>query len=85
MLPSAARFLASVFPSLLISWSGVRRRSLSFSGGLAAIVVGVVLTAASGCFCLALLGFFLTSSKLTKWRANEKKKIEHDHKEGEKV
>lgn len=84
-MPSSSRLFASVALSLFISWYGVRRRSLSLSGGLAAIIVGVVLTAASGCFCLALLGFFLTSSRLTKWKASEKKRLEHDYKEGEAV
>lgn len=46
------------------------------------MAVGAILSAASACFCLALLSFFLTSSKLTKWKASEKKKLEHDHKEG---
>ena len=84
-VPSTLRLFASVALSLFISWYGVRRRSLSLSGGLAAIIVGVVLTAASGSFCLALLSFFLTSSRLTKWKVGEKKKLEHDHKEGEAV
>lgn len=82
-LPSTSRCLASISLSLLISWYGVRRKSLSLSGGVAAIAVGAILTAASGCFCCALLAFFLTSSRLTKWRSAEKKKLEHDHKEGE--
>lgn len=85
MVASDARLLVSVSLSLLISWLGMHRRSLSHSGGIAAILVGVVLTAASGCFCLALLAFFFTSSKLTKWRASEKKKLEHDYKEGKPV
>ena len=79
---SPSRCVASLGLPLLISWYGVRRRSLSLSGGLAAVAVGAVLTAASGCYCLSLLAFFLTSSKLTKWKAAEKKRIEHDHREG---
>ena len=55
---------------------------MNLSGGVAAIVVGAVLTAANGCFCLALLAFFFTSSKLTKWKGSEKRKLEHDFKEG---
>ena len=39
----------------LVAWYGVRRRSLDHSGGMAAIVVGFVLTLASGCFCVSLL------------------------------
>ncbi len=81
-LPSWSRCIASVSLALLLSWHGVRRKSLSLSGGVAAVAVGAILTAASGCFCFALLAFFITSSRLTKWRSAEKKKLEHDHKEG---
>ena len=82
--PSVARCVLSLGLALLVSWRGVRRKSLSLSGGVAAVVVGAVLTAASGCFSLALLTFFFTSSRLTKWRSAEKKKLEYDHKEGKK-
>jgi len=66
----------------LVAWYGVRRRSLDHSGGMAAIVVGFVLTLASGCFCVSLLVFFFTSSRLTRWRGREKEKFEEDHKKG---
>jgi len=66
----------------LVAWYGVRRRSLDHSGGMAAIVVGFVLTVASGCFCVSLLVFFFTSSRLTRWRGKEKEKFEEDHKKG---
>jgi len=36
----------------LVAWYGVRRRSLDHSGGMAAIVVGFVLTVASAFVCL---------------------------------
>lgn len=78
----AIRCTVSLFLPVLVSWYGVRRRSLSVSGGIVAAVVGAILTAASGCFCLALLAFFLTSSRLTKWKSAEKKRLEYDHKEG---
>lgn len=76
------RCLVSFFVSFLISLYGLKKRSLSLSGGLAAIIVGFVLTVANGCFCAALLAFFITSSRLTKWRGKEKQKIEDDYKEG---
>ena len=65
-----------------MAWYGVRRRSLDHSGGIAAIVVGFVLTLASGCFCVSLLVFFFTSSRLTRWRGREKEKFEEDHEKG---
>ena len=83
-LPSLARASTSIGLSLAIALYGLRRKSLSRSGALSAIVVGTVLTAASACFCMSLLAFFLTSSRLTKWKSAEKKKLEHDHKEGER-
>ena len=65
-----------------MAWYGVRRKSLDISGGVAAILVGFVLTVGSGCFCVSLLVFFLTSSRLTRWREREKEKWEEEHKEG---
>ena len=80
--PGAMRLTISLFLSLLISLHGLRKKSLDITGGVAAIFVGFILTTANGCFCAALLTFFLTSSRLTKWRAKEKRKIEEDYKEG---
>ena len=66
----------------LVAWYGVRRKSLDLSGGVAAILVGFVLTVGSACFCVSLLVFFFTSSRLTRWRGREKEKYEDEHKEG---
>ncbi len=77
------RIAISVLLSGLLSLYGLKKRSLNASGGLAAVVVGFILTLTNGCFCAALLTFFLTSSRLTKWRGTEKRKIEADYKEGE--
>ena len=66
----------------LVAWYGVRRKSLDISGGVAAILVGFVLTVGSGCFCVSLLVFFFTSSRLTRWKEREKGKWEEGHKEG---
>ena len=41
-----------------MAWYGVRRKSLDILGGVAAILVGFVLTVGSGCFCVSLLVFF---------------------------
>ena len=66
----------------LVAWYGVRRKSLDLSGGVAAILVGFVLTVGSACFCVSLLVFFFTSSRLTRWRGREKEKYEDEHREG---
>lgn len=76
------RFGCALGLSLLISLYGWKKRSLSLSGAVAAVVVGFVLTAASACFSVTLLVFFFTSSRLTKWRGKEKRKLEEDFKEG---
>ena len=76
------RFGFAIGLSVFISLYGWRKRSLNLSGALAAVVVGFVLTAASACFCVSLLVFFFTSSRLTKWRGQDKQKLEEDFKEG---
>ncbi len=76
------RITISVLLSALLSLYGLRKGSLSLSGGVAAFAVGFIHTMSSGCFCAALLTFFLTSSRLTKWRGQEKRRIEADYKEG---
>lgn len=48
-----------------------------------ALLVGFVLTMANYSFFSALLAFFVTSSRLTRWGAAKKKKIDADYKEGE--
>lgn len=61
---------------------GLRRKSLSRSGAVLASVVGFVLTLSSYCFVSDLLMFFLSSSKLTKFRSERKKCLEDEFKEG---
>lgn len=50
----------------------------------AALLVGFVLTMANYSFFSSLLAFFITSSKLTRWGAAQKKKIDAEYKEGER-
>lgn len=79
---SPVRWATALLLPALISIYGMRRKSLDFSGGMASVLVGFVLTAASACFSITLLTFFITSSRLTKWRGREKRKIEEGYKEG---
>lgn len=46
------------------------------------MLVGFALTMANMSFFAALLTFFITSSKLTKWKGDIKKQIDSDYKEG---
>ena len=50
---------------------------LSYSG----LVVGFAMTLSSMCFFGALLTFFVSASKATKFRASRKKHLEEDFKE----
>nr|XP_045007671.1 transmembrane protein 19 isoform X2 [Jaculus jaculus] len=47
-----------------------------------ALVVGFILTIANFSFFTSLLMFFLSSSKLTKWKGEIKKRVDSEYKEG---
>ncbi|KAJ0057060.1 hypothetical protein NL108_000904 [Boleophthalmus pectinirostris] len=76
------RWLFSILVPLVLTIRAVKRRSLDGSGALGALFVGFVLTMANYSFFSALLAFFITSSKLTRWGGAEKKKIDAEYKEG---
>jgi len=69
--------------SLFIVRRAFLNKSLDFSGAVAAFIVGFVLTITNLSFFASLIVFFLSSSKLTKFRADLKREIEDDFKEGE--
>jgi len=76
------RFIFALIVSLILAKRGYSRNSLSLSGALLAIVVGVVVTIASYGFFSCLLTFFVTSSLLTKWKSQRKRSVEEGFKEG---
>uniref|UniRef100_A0A8D8TA40 Transmembrane protein 19 n=2 Tax=Cacopsylla melanoneura TaxID=428564 RepID=A0A8D8TA40_9HEMI len=76
------RWLAATFIPIVIAIWGLRRKSLTLSGALLGLVVGFVLTISSYGFLSCLMVFFITSSRVTKFRSNIKQKIEEDFKEG---
>ncbi|KAF5928254.1 hypothetical protein HPG69_014859 [Diceros bicornis minor] len=49
---------------------------------LSGLVVGFILTIANFSFFTSLLMFFLSSSKLTKWKGETKKRLDSEYKEG---
>lgn len=57
---------------------GTLYTSLFFIG----LVVGFILTVANYSFFSSLFVFFVTSSKLTKWKKDIKKQIDSEYKEG---
>ncbi|XP_050180751.1 transmembrane protein 19 isoform X1 [Myiozetetes cayanensis] len=76
------RWLFSVLVPLIIAAQGFKRKSLDHSGALGGLVVGFILTVANYSFFSSLFVFFVTSSKLTKWKKDIKKKIDSEYKEG---
>ncbi|NXI73678.1 TMM19 protein, partial [Anseranas semipalmata] len=76
------RWLFSVIVPLMIAIQGFKKKSLDHSGALGGLVVGFILTVANYSFFTALLVFFVTSSKLTKWKKDIKKQIDSEYKEG---
>ncbi|KAM9824790.1 transmembrane protein 19 [Neosynchiropus ocellatus] len=76
------RWLFSILVPLTLTVRALKRRSLDHSGALGALLVGFVLTMANFSFFSSLLAFFITSSRLTRWGAPQKKKIDPDYKEG---
>eukprot|EP00088_Acartia_fossae_P042594 TRINITY_DN4477_c0_g1_i1.p1 TRINITY_DN4477_c0_g1~~TRINITY_DN4477_c0_g1_i1.p1 ORF type:complete len:330 (+),score=38.73 TRINITY_DN4477_c0_g1_i1:126-1115(+) len=79
---SPLRWVASTAVSVIVVSWGHKRRSLSTSGALLALLVGFCLTLAHYSFFFCLIAFFFTSSKATKYRQDIKSKIEDDFKEG---
>lgn len=79
---SPARWLASCLIPIILAIHGHRRKSVDMTGAMLGFVVGFVLTLSNFSFITALITFFLTSSKATKYQSHLKKKVEEDFKEG---
>ncbi|XP_071557566.1 transmembrane protein 19 [Temnothorax nylanderi] len=76
------RWLAAVIIPLMFTTWGLRKKSLDISGGILGFFMGFILTLSSFAHLMALVAFFVTGSKVTKFRSVQKKKIEADFKEG---
>ncbi|MCI4388882.1 hypothetical protein PGIGA_G00091140 [Pangasianodon gigas] len=76
------RWLFSVLVPLIITSRAFKKKSLDFGGCLGALLVGFILTLANMSFLAALFAFFITSSKLTRWKGAVKKRIDSEYKEG---
>ncbi|KAM4671781.1 transmembrane protein 19 isoform 4-T4 [Amazona ochrocephala] len=76
------RWLFSILIPLTIATQGFKKKSLDHSGALGGLVVGFILTVANYSFFTSLFVFFVTSSKLTKWKKDIKKQIDSEYKEG---
>ncbi|XP_076460597.1 transmembrane protein 19-like isoform X2 [Babylonia areolata] len=80
--PEPWRCLMAVFAPFYMAVYGLRKKSLCLSGALAGLLVGFLLTLSSLCFFSALLAFFISGSKATKFRSHLKRKLEDNYKEG---
>ena len=66
----------------VMAYGGLKKKSLNWSGALAAVMVGAVSLAANAVFGSVLLAFFISSSALTKYGNERKARIEDGHKAG---
>lgn len=66
------RALAGVVVAGAVIAGARKTRTLSASGQCAAFVIGVLATAAGWWWAVTLIGFFVTSAALTRWRSREK-------------
>ncbi|RKO85514.1 integral membrane protein DUF92-domain-containing protein [Blyttiomyces helicus] len=77
------RFILAIAACTYLAFHGLQKGSLSRSGALAAFVLGLVtFSHPNPVFGAILLAFYLSSSKLTKWKQELKKELEEDFKEG---
>ncbi|KAM8971970.1 transmembrane protein 19 [Pelodytes ibericus] len=79
---SPFRWLLSVVIPIVITVHGIKKKSLDSSGALGGLIIGFILVVANYSFFSSLLVFFFTSSKLTKWRGEIKKRFDSEYKEG---
>jgi len=78
-------FILSASIALFMGLGGYKKKSLSSDGAMCAVLVGTLTFCASLKFGLILIGFFISSSLLTKFGSKKKKKIEAEFKEGASI
>jgi uncharacterized protein (TIGR00297 family) len=80
---TALRLLGALLIAGFMSVRGLRKRSLSFSGAVAAFFVGICSFSASSVYGVMLLAFYLTGSRATRVKESLKKKWDLEHSDGE--
>ena len=75
---SLLRLISAVLVPAYLAVSGLKKQSLDISGAVLGVIVAFVLTITRWSFLWALMAFFVTSSKATKYKQEIKKKIEGD-------
>eukprot|EP00981_Chlorochromonas_danica_P011338 scaffold3873_cov177-Ochromonas_danica.AAC.18 len=76
------RLTLAIILAFGLAFHGLKKRSLSPSGCVAAMIVGFVTFSISYRFGLVLILFYYSSSKLTKLKEEVKAKLEDGHQEG---
>jgi uncharacterized protein (TIGR00297 family) len=77
--PTPLRLLTSFVVPLLFAGYGYRRGSVDTSGAIVGYLIAFILTLANAGFSLSLIVFFMLGSRVTKFKAHIKSKIEHDY------
>ncbi|OAB43637.1 DUF92 domain-containing protein [Paenibacillus antarcticus] len=73
-------WIIGIICALMVSTSAYRKKSLTFSGALAATIMGTIYFAAGGLFWFGiLLAFFVSSSALSKFRQSQKAELEKSY------
>ena len=80
--PPFVRLIVGVLVALGLSLHGVKKKSLSTSGSIAAFFVGLIHTSVSLRYGSILILFYYTSSYLTKVKQDRKKILESDYRIG---
>ncbi|XP_029035384.1 transmembrane protein 19 isoform X1 [Osmia bicornis bicornis] len=82
LVVSPWRWLTAVVIPIFMALWGLKRKSVDVSGAVLGLFMGFILTLTSFCHLACLFAFFVTSSKATKFRAHQKRKLEADFKHG---
>ncbi|XP_017754791.1 PREDICTED: transmembrane protein 19 [Eufriesea mexicana] len=82
LVVSPWRWLISVLLPIFMAFWSLRRKSVDLSGAILGLFVGFILTLTSFVHVACLFAFLVTSTKATKFRSEQKRKIESDFKEG---
>ena len=78
----AFRWCTALAVAATLAKHGLAKKSLSESGAIAAFVVGLLSWGCGVRFGLTLILFYYASSKLTKYKAKVKRRLEDDYREG---
>lgn len=76
------RWLFSTLIPILLMFYGLKRKAVNYNGAALGVIVGITLSLANHAFLACLATFFFSSSRVTKYRSQMKRKIEIDFQGG---